>query len=164
MQATVHLPSEGTQIGGPTAVTIKATGEETNGSFYLGEVVVVPGFPGPPAHVHERLHDIFYVLDGTLTLRLGDQTTSFRKAASSVCLPAACTRSAIGARSPCASSSSTRPQVGRTTCATFMRRSPRERPANTRSPGRLAVPLPCGLSAAAGDLLLKEATASAREG
>ncbi len=33
MDATVHLPGEGEQIGGPTAVTIKATGKETNGSF-----------------------------------------------------------------------------------------------------------------------------------
>jgi mannose-6-phosphate isomerase-like protein (cupin superfamily) len=37
--------------------------------------VVAPGFPGPPPHFHERLHDMFYVLDGTLTVRLGDETT-----------------------------------------------------------------------------------------
>ena len=74
MDATVHLPGEGEQIGGPTAVTIKATGEETNGSFYLGEAVVQPGFPGPPPHLHERLHDMFYVLDGTLSMLLGDET------------------------------------------------------------------------------------------
>ena len=33
-----------------------------------------PGFAGPPPHVHERLHDMFYVLEGTLTMRLGDDT------------------------------------------------------------------------------------------
>jgi quercetin dioxygenase-like cupin family protein len=82
----VHGPGEGEQIGGPTAVTIKATGEETNGSFYLGEVVVAPGFPGPPPHVHERLHDMFYVLDGTLTMRLGDEATELREG-SFVCVP-----------------------------------------------------------------------------
>src|ERR671910_517863 len=75
MQATVHRPGEGERIGGPTTVTIKATGEETNDSFYLGEGVVEPGFPGPPPHFHEHLHDMFYVLDGTLTMRLGDKTT-----------------------------------------------------------------------------------------
>jgi hypothetical protein len=48
MEATVHLPGEGEQIGGPTTVTIKATGEETNNSFYLGESVVEPGFRGRP--------------------------------------------------------------------------------------------------------------------
>ena len=47
MHATVHRSGEGERIGGPTTVTIKATGEETNDSFYLGEVVIEPGFPGP---------------------------------------------------------------------------------------------------------------------
>jgi hypothetical protein len=32
MEATVHRPGEGEQIGGPTTVTIKVTGEETDGS------------------------------------------------------------------------------------------------------------------------------------
>src|ERR671933_1862310 len=86
MEATVHGPGDGEQIGGPSAVTIKATGEQTNGSFYLGEVVVAPGFPGPPAHVHERLCDMFYVLDGTLTMRLGDETTELPEG-SFVCVP-----------------------------------------------------------------------------
>jgi quercetin dioxygenase-like cupin family protein len=86
MEATVHMPGEGEQIGGPTAVTIKAAGEETNGSFYLGEVVVAPGFLGPPPHVHERLHDMFYVLDGTLTVRLGDETIELPEG-SFVCVP-----------------------------------------------------------------------------
>ena len=48
MEATVHRPGEGEKIGGPTTVTIKATGKETNDSFYLGEGVFEPGFPGPP--------------------------------------------------------------------------------------------------------------------
>lgn len=86
MEATVHLPGEGEQIGGPTTVTIKATGEETNNSFYLGESVVEPGFPGPPPHVHEHLHDMFYVLEGSLTMRLGDETTKL-PAGTFVCVP-----------------------------------------------------------------------------
>jgi quercetin dioxygenase-like cupin family protein len=86
MKATVLRPGEGEQIGGPTAVTIKATGEQTNDSFYLGEAVVEPGFPGPPPHVHERLHDMFYVLDGTLNMRLGDETIEL-PAGSFVCVP-----------------------------------------------------------------------------
>ena len=86
MEATVHLPGEGERIGGPTTVTIKATGEETDDSFYLGEVVVEPGFPGPPPHFHERLHDMFYVLEGTLTVRLGDETSEL-PAGTFVCVP-----------------------------------------------------------------------------
>jgi mannose-6-phosphate isomerase-like protein (cupin superfamily) len=74
MRAVVHRPGEGEFIAGPSSVTIKATGEDTGGSFYLGEVLIEPGFEGPPPHVHERLHDMFYVLEGTLTMRLGDAT------------------------------------------------------------------------------------------
>jgi quercetin dioxygenase-like cupin family protein len=74
MRAVVQRPGEGELIAGPSSVTIKATAEDTGGSFYLGEVLIQPGFAGPPAHVHERLHDMFYVLEGVLTLRLGDET------------------------------------------------------------------------------------------
>ncbi len=44
--AVVHRPGEGEHIGGPSAVTIKATGEDTAGSLYLGEAVAQPGFAG----------------------------------------------------------------------------------------------------------------------
>ena len=86
MEATVHRPGEGEKIGGPTTVTIKATGEETNDSFYLGEAVIEPGFPGPPPHRHQRLHDMFYVLEGTLTMRVGDETLELNPG-SFVCVP-----------------------------------------------------------------------------
>ena len=62
MNVTVHRPGEGETIGGATTVTIKATGEDTGGSFYLGESQIEPGFAGPPPHRHTRLHDMFYVL------------------------------------------------------------------------------------------------------
>jgi mannose-6-phosphate isomerase-like protein (cupin superfamily) len=86
MEATVYRPGEGETIGGPTTVTIKATGEETNESFYLGEAVLEPGFRGPPPHRHRRLHDMFYVLHGTLTMRLGDETLELEPG-SFVCVP-----------------------------------------------------------------------------
>jgi mannose-6-phosphate isomerase-like protein (cupin superfamily) len=86
MEAVVHKPGEGERIGGPSSVTIKATSEHTGGSFYLGEGVVEAGFAGPPPHIHERLHDMFYVLDGTLTMRLGDEALELG-AGSFVCVP-----------------------------------------------------------------------------
>jgi quercetin dioxygenase-like cupin family protein len=86
MQATVHRPGEGEKVGGASTVTIKATGEDTDGSFYLGEAVIEPGFPGPPPHRHKQLHDMFYVLDGTLTVRLGDATLELDPG-SFVCVP-----------------------------------------------------------------------------
>ena len=68
-------PGEGERVAiGPAESVIKATGEDTGGSFFLQESVVPPGMPGPPPHVHERMHDMFYVLEGTLTVRLGDAT------------------------------------------------------------------------------------------
>ena len=86
MQATVHRPGEGEKVGGASTVTIKATGEDTDGSFYLGEAVIEPGFPGPPPHRHKQLHDMFYVLDGTLTVRLGEATLELDPG-SFVCVP-----------------------------------------------------------------------------
>lgn len=80
------MPGGGEQIGGPSSVTIKATSKDTAGSFYLGEVVIAPGFAGPPPHTHERLHDMFYVLEGTLTMRIGEETVDLG-AGSFVCVP-----------------------------------------------------------------------------
>ena len=88
MDAVVLMPGEGELIGGPSAVTIKATGADTAGTFFLGEGVAAPGFPGLPPHVHERLHDMFYVLEGTLTLRLGDETVEL-PAGGFACVPPA---------------------------------------------------------------------------
>jgi mannose-6-phosphate isomerase-like protein (cupin superfamily) len=76
MGAVVHRPGEGERhaAGSGTEIVIKATGDDTAGSFFLSESVIAPGFPGPPPHVHEQLHDMFYVLEGTLTVQLGDET------------------------------------------------------------------------------------------
>ncbi len=73
-EAVIRQLGEGERhaAGGSSAIVIKATGEDTAGSFFLSETTIDPGFPGPPLHRHERLHDMFYVLDGVLTIRLGD--------------------------------------------------------------------------------------------
>jgi quercetin dioxygenase-like cupin family protein len=87
MAAIAYEPGEGERLSvGGSSVTIKATGEQTAGSLYLGEVVIEPGFPGPPPHIHDRLHDMFYVLEGVLTVRLGDETRELG-AGSFVCVP-----------------------------------------------------------------------------
>ena len=76
MDALVLAEGEGEAhtVGPSSRVTIKAGGEETAGTFYLGESEIEPGFPGPPLHFHEALHDMFYVLRGRLTVQLGDRT------------------------------------------------------------------------------------------
>lgn len=74
-EPVLHRPGDGERhAAGPgTETVIKATGDDTGGSFFLSETTVPPGFPGPPPHRHERLTDMFYVLDGVLTVRIGDQ-------------------------------------------------------------------------------------------
>ena len=49
------------------------TGAETGGAFFLAEISVPPG-GGPPPHIHVREDETFYVLQGTLTIWVGDQT------------------------------------------------------------------------------------------
>jgi mannose-6-phosphate isomerase-like protein (cupin superfamily) len=71
---------------GESWVSIKVGGDETGGSFYCGELELEPGFAGPPLHVHDRLHDMFYVLDGTLAMRLGDEALDV-PAGTFVCVP-----------------------------------------------------------------------------
>src|SRR5436190_11889464 len=75
MGAVIHGPGEGEHHAvGASSLTLKATSEHTDGGFFLSETVVEPGFPGPPLHRHRELTDMFYVLEGTLTLTVdGDE-------------------------------------------------------------------------------------------
>ena len=87
MGAVVHGPGDGEHhTAGAAEILIKATSDDTAGSFYLGESVIPPGFPGPPPHRHSKLHDMFYVLEGTLTVRLEDETRALQ-AGTFVCVP-----------------------------------------------------------------------------
>lgn len=52
---------------------LKATAETTRGGFGLVESLLGPG-QSPPLHIHHREDESFYVLEGRLTLRCGDQT------------------------------------------------------------------------------------------
>lgn len=57
------------------AMTLKATGESTGGSLVLLENLTAPG-GGPPPHIHTREDEFFYVLDGSFTVRIGDELHS----------------------------------------------------------------------------------------
>jgi quercetin dioxygenase-like cupin family protein len=70
----------------PPSITIKAGGEHAGGTMFVAENVIAAGFAGPPPHTHERLHDLFYVLDGVLTVRLGKETIEAGPG-SFVCVP-----------------------------------------------------------------------------
>jgi quercetin dioxygenase-like cupin family protein len=67
----VRGPGEGETIM-DGAVLFKAQVSDGDGTFSLTEITLPPGFPGPVLHRHERTLDSFYVLEGTLTIRLGE--------------------------------------------------------------------------------------------
>jgi quercetin dioxygenase-like cupin family protein len=55
-------------------MVLKATVESTGGAFGLVESLIAPG-AAPPLHVHYQEDEAFYVLEGELTFRCGDETT-----------------------------------------------------------------------------------------
>jgi mannose-6-phosphate isomerase-like protein (cupin superfamily) len=87
-EAVIYPPGDGERhdAGGSSTIVIKATGADTAGSFFLSETTIAPGFPGPPPHRHERLHDMFYVLEGILTMLVGDETRQLEPG-TFVCVP-----------------------------------------------------------------------------
>lgn len=71
---TLTKPGEGKTIAVVGDVyRFLATGEETNGQYALWEALVPPG-GGPPPHVHSREEEGFYILEGEITFRIGDET------------------------------------------------------------------------------------------
>lgn len=56
-----------------TLMTIKASGEQSNGAYGLIEQVLPPGF-ATPLHVHHREDEAFYLLEGEATFTCGEQT------------------------------------------------------------------------------------------
>ena len=83
----VRGPGEGELLElGPNTLLMKAEVGDGDGTFYLGKMTLAR-FPGPPPHVHERHLDSFYVLDGTLTLRIGDETVEAKAGSYAVVPP-----------------------------------------------------------------------------
>jgi mannose-6-phosphate isomerase-like protein (cupin superfamily) len=50
-----------------------AHGADAGGRVSITDIVLAPRFPGPRVHVHRQMTDMFFVLEGTLTVRLGDE-------------------------------------------------------------------------------------------
>ena len=55
------------------AMRILLRADEADGSLGVVEMAMGPGEAGPPLHVHPRHAESFYVLEGELTLRAGDE-------------------------------------------------------------------------------------------
>ena len=66
-------PGEGRVIQAPGhSITLKATAEGTGGAYSLLEVVV-PG-NGPTQHIHKTEEEAFYILEGGVNIKIGDET------------------------------------------------------------------------------------------
>jgi quercetin dioxygenase-like cupin family protein len=69
MAALVKGPDEGEQYGAAHN-RVRFLAESPDQPLAITDVTVPPGFAGPVMHHHAEMFDIFYVLEGTLTLRL----------------------------------------------------------------------------------------------
>ncbi len=72
----ILMPGAGRQIALPdrdAVATLKAVGGDTGGQFSVVESVPAPGAPGLPMHRHHRSGEALYILEGTVTVRVGDR-------------------------------------------------------------------------------------------
>ena len=58
-------------------MTIKATAKSTGGAYGLVESWI-PAGASPPLHIHRREDEAFWVMEGTVTFRAGDDTITAR--------------------------------------------------------------------------------------
>ena len=58
-------------LGGGSVLSLRVTGEQSNGLVSVIEGVVLEG--GPPLHRHETEDEVVIVLDGELTYQLGEE-------------------------------------------------------------------------------------------
>jgi quercetin dioxygenase-like cupin family protein len=58
-------------LGG--AITIRLRSADTDGRAGMIDQVIPAGFPGPALHVHPDFEETFYVVEGSLTFRTGDE-------------------------------------------------------------------------------------------
>ncbi len=66
-----------------TTMRLIAAASSTGGRYTVLEQVTPPGW-GPPRHIHSREDEIFYILEGTYDLHVGDQRRTVSAGASAV--------------------------------------------------------------------------------
>src|SRR5436309_3948394 len=80
-QAVIRKPGEGRTIAVVGDVyRFLATGEETQRRYAMWEALVLPG-GGPHPHTHSREEEAFYVLEGDITLSVGDKLVGDKRLA-----------------------------------------------------------------------------------
>lgn len=76
----VRNPYEGTTFSiGAMLVTLKTTGDETEGRFALIEVTIPPYFADILPHFHRESSEAIYLTQGMLAVTLGDETMVVRQ-------------------------------------------------------------------------------------
>jgi uncharacterized cupin superfamily protein len=84
MKAVVVAPGEGRFIAvgsAGTGVTVKVSAPETGGLCTVWEGRVPPGAVGAGPHYHHGRDEFFYVLEGEVMLRIGDERHTARAGA-----------------------------------------------------------------------------------
>lgn len=74
--SAILLPPGGGETVSVVGLTLafKTVGAQSGGQCLALEYTAPPQFAGPPPHWHKVTTEIFYVLDGTLTLSAGEET------------------------------------------------------------------------------------------
>jgi len=74
VEPVVLAPGEGATVQGPAGgpLTFKVRAAQTGGALTAFENVIAPG-DGPPLHAHDRERESWYVLEGTLRFKLGEE-------------------------------------------------------------------------------------------
>ncbi|NVD38814.1 cupin domain-containing protein [Ensifer sp. HO-A22] len=84
-QSIVHGPDGGRRYDmGAIQAVFKADGPETQGRFSISEWWVEARHEGPGAHSHDDNDEIFYVIEGTASILVGD--TWHRMEKGSICV------------------------------------------------------------------------------
>jgi uncharacterized cupin superfamily protein len=81
MKTVVVGPGKGRFIAvgsSGTGVTVKASATETDGLCSVWEGQVPPGTVGAGPHLHRERDEFFYVLEGEVVLRIGDENRTAR--------------------------------------------------------------------------------------
>ena len=69
----IVMPGEGHTHPGPFSnLVLKADSQSTHGMYSLHEETLEPGAGGPPVHTHVDQEEAFYVIEGELTMVLGE--------------------------------------------------------------------------------------------
>lgn len=72
----ILMPGAGREISLPdrgAVATLKAVGRETGEQVGVVESAPAPGAPGLPMHRHRRSDEALYILEGVVTVRVGDR-------------------------------------------------------------------------------------------